>query len=285
MIFILTFFYHQFSLTDKQWRTIVKLLHCLVIINLFMIGLTYYLGPEDYMKLLTGRYQWGTDDEYKFQISAFLSRFWRSPGAIGSSAASAYFALFTYILYDKLNVNKFYKLLVIIFLFLTFTRSAYLAFLIYFFLKFLLKKDNFKKYLIALRYGAPIIIVGLIAISQMDIFSVKSLFVRFEIWFNQLNIDYNFIYGGAIGNLGAAVRGAGAKAILDSYWLMMFFSTGLIGLFIWLLFFYEKALKSKKTIIAIIGIIFSGFFITITQAIPFLVMFPMIFLNYENNTV
>lgn len=111
------------------------------------------------------------------------------------------------------------------------------------------------------------------------------MFVRFEIWFNQLNIDYNFIYGGAIGNLGAAVRGAGAKAILDSYWLMMFFSTGLIGLFIWLLFFYEKALKSKKTIIAIIGIIFSGFFITITQAIPFLVMFPMIFLNYENNTV
>ena len=279
LIFTLTFIYNQFTLTHSQWYKVLKLLYYLVLINIFLVGLTYFLGPEGFMKLITGRYVWGVDPKYKFQISNYLGLFWRSPGAVGSSGALAYFALFSYILMDRIDSYKFKKYVALFLLFISFTRSAFLAFAIYFFLNFIIQKKNISKIVLIVNYGWPIIIVGLIALSKFGIFSTTSFIMRLEIWFNEINVNFNPIFGGAIGNVGAAVRGEGAHAILDSYWLMMLFSTGIIGILLWLLFFYEKAMNSKQNLIVVLSVIASGFFITISQAIPFLVMFPMIFLK------
>ncbi|WP_460220440.1 hypothetical protein [Psychroserpens sp. MEBiC05023] len=283
MIFVLTFIYNQMSLTNKQWAILLKLLFYLVILNLFFVFLTYYLGPEDYMKLITGKYKWGVDDEYKFQISVFLSRFWRSPGLVGSSGALSYFALFTYILMDDVKKYRYKKFLAFLLLFVTFTRSALLGFVIYFALRFLLNKENIKRMAFISKYLLILIIVALIILNYYGILDIQSILIRIDIWFNSIDVDYNFIYGGAIGDSGSAVRGEGAVAILDSYWLLMLYSTGIVGICMWGLFFYEKGMRSQKLIIITVAIFISGLFITLTQAIPFLVMFPLLYLRkYED---
>ena len=53
------------------------------------------------MKLLTGRYFWGIDPEYKFKMSN-LSKFWRSPALIGSPGSAGYFGLIVYSFIDKI---------------------------------------------------------------------------------------------------------------------------------------------------------------------------------------
>ena len=286
VIFILTFFYSQFSLTPSQWNKVLKLLHYLVIINLILVVLTYMMGPELFMKMLTGSYKWGVDPVYKFQITNFLSRFWRSPAGVGSSGALAYFALFTYILMDRDSKYKWKKALAFILLFSSFTRSALLAFLIYYLLNFILQRKNYKKIILIATYGFPLLIIGVFALNKLDVFSTYSFFMRLKIWFTELNVDFNFIYGGAIGNVGSALeRGSGPEAVLDSYWLMMLFSSGLLGILIWLLFFYEKAKRMNKNLIAVLCVIISGFFITLSQAIPFLVMFPMLFLGKKDQDI
>jgi hypothetical protein len=63
------------------------------------------LGPEKYMKMITGRYQWGIDPEFKFKISNFY-KFWRSPALIGDAASVGYFSVIGYLLMDQ---NKKFK--------------------------------------------------------------------------------------------------------------------------------------------------------------------------------
>lgn len=281
VIFILSFFFYQFQFTKKQYNYLSGFLIVLVFVNLIMVFLTYYLGPEAYMKMLTGRYQWGNDEVTNFKISTFLGGLLRSPGIVGSSGALAYFALFSYFIFDFKKNQKIRKFSAFILLISTFTRSALLCLLIYEALKFISNKKNIKN---IVKYGKvliPILILGLIMAYQYNILSTESLFMRFEIWTNKINVEYNWLYGGAIGEVGGAIRGQGEESILDNYWLFLLYSTGLIGVFIWLIFFYEKAKRSKKQLYFTIGIVFSGVFVMLTQAIPFLVMFPLILANYR----
>ena len=79
--------------------------------------------------------------------------------------------------------------------------------------------------------------------------------------------------------MGAAVRGQGFIATIDSYWVYMFLSTGLIGVVLVVLFFYEKSLGSNKLKIACIALLLAGFFVSFNQSISFLVLFPLLFLK------
>lgn len=283
-VFILTFIYNQIKITENQWNKILKLLYIFCILNIFFVLWSFILGPEEYMTLLTGRYQWGTDEIFKFQISNFQG-FLRSPGIVGSSGALAYFALFTYMLMDNNDKYKKKKYLALFLLIISFTRSALLGFMIYVLFNFILKKENIKKVVLAGKYLIPIFIVGIIVLSQYGLLSMKSIFIRIHHWINNINVEFNPIFGGSIGKVGGSVRGQGVISVLDNYWLMMFCSTGIIGIGLTLLFFYEKSKPSRKLMIALLAVSVSGIFITLTQAIPFLVLFPLLFIsrNFSSN--
>lgn len=281
-IFILTFFVSQFHFNNKNYKFLSNFLNVLVIINLLMVALTYYMGPEAFMKMLTGRYQWGVDEVTNFQISNYLGMFWRTPAAVGSSGALAYFALFSYLFFDIKGDQNFKKLLAFILLFSTFTRSALLCLIVYEGLKYFSLKKNIKN---LIKYGKiliPVFIAFVLVAYYLKVFSIASLLMRFDIWSNNINVDYNWLFGGSIGEVGGAIRGEGEEAILDNYWLFMLYSTGLLGILIWLMFFFEKAKVSKKKFYFTIGIICSGGFVMLTQAIPFLVMFPLLFANFKD---
>lgn len=281
VIFILSFLFNQFKFSHSQYTFLVNFLYTLVILNLFLVFLTYILGPISFIELLIGRSFWGVDEVTRFKISSYKAGIWRSPGAVGSSGALAYFALFSYFIIDQRDNQNFKKILAFVLLFSTFTRSAFLCLAIYEAFKFLRFKKNVKK---IIKYGKiilPLFILGIFLLNQFQVFSLESLFMRFEIWFNEINVDFNWLFGFAIGEVGGAVRGQGVEAVLDNYWLFLLYSTGLIGILIWLIFFYEKAKKSQKKFYFTLGIVFSGGFVLLTQAIPFLVMFPLLFANYK----
>jgi len=70
-VFILIFIFSQVEIRQEQWDKVLNLIFYLLIFNSVFILLTNYLGPEKYMKMITGRYQWGIDPEFKFKISNF----------------------------------------------------------------------------------------------------------------------------------------------------------------------------------------------------------------------
>lgn len=278
---LLTYVYHNSFVNREIYDKILQVLLVFIIVNLVFIFLTFYMGPEDFMTSITGRYQWGIDEDYKFQISVFLKKFWRSPGIVGSSGAMAYFAFLSFVLMDGISKYRFKKWIAFILLFFTFTRSALLAFFIYWALTFFLRKENFSKLILLIKVGIPIIGLIFIVLNYYNFLSLKSFFIRLDVWFNRIQVDYNLLYGGAIGNLGGAVRGEGMIAVIDSYWLMMLYSAGLLGIILWVTFFYEKAIGSNKVLICCLSLIIAGFFVTFTQAITFLVLFPILFLKVE----
>jgi hypothetical protein len=280
LLFILIYIYSQTVISNKKWEVILRVLYYLVLANLSFVALTYYLGPEDYMKLLTGRYYWGHDLEYKFKISNFFS-FWRTPGLIGSPGNLGYFGLIVYILFDghKKYVKKKYFALMLVSL--CFIRSVYLALIIYILLKFFVKKKNLKRLILFLKFSAPVFFITGGILYQHNVLSLESFFMRLNNWTDNVNVNYNPFFGGALGKLGAAVRGQGFEATIDGYWIYLFLSIGLVGIILIVLFFYEKTFKSNKLIIACISFLFAGFFITITQSIPFLVLFPLLFIKVE----
>jgi len=280
-LFISTYLLNQFQFTYRQYKVLKTILLILIIAGLVLTTLTYVMGGEAFMTMLVGYYNWGIDEDTKFQISFFLGEYWRSPGAVGSSAGTAYFALFAYYIFDLKKRQRFLKLLAFALLFSTFTRSAILCLVIYEFLKFLSVKKN----IILLQNHSSIlvgfVIISIALLSQSSIFSIESVVIRIEVWLTEISVHYNLFYGGRIGQVGGAIRGDGPEAILDSYWLYLLYSTGLIGIALWFIFFFRKARVSKRKCFFIVGIIFSGFFIHLTQAITFLVMFPLIFANYD----
>lgn len=280
-VLILTFLFNHFHFNSNNYKLLSNLLNVLIIINLLMVALTYYMGPVAFMEMLTGRYQWGVDEITNFQISNYLGMFWRTPAAVGSSGALAYFALFSYLFFDIKKNQNFKKLLAFMLLFSTFTRSALLCLVVYEGLKYFSLKSNIIK---LIKYGKiliPVFIAFVVVAYYLNVFSIESLLMRFDIWTKKINVDYNWLFGGSIGDVGGAIRGEGEEAILDNYWLFMLYSTGLLGIVIWLIFFLEKAKVSKKKFYFTIGIICSGGFVMLTQAIPFLVMFPLLFANFK----
>jgi len=278
LIFILILIYSKSPISHKYWRRILKLLHILIVLNITFIILTYILGPEQYMKLVSGRFIWPIDPEYKFKISNFYS-FWRSPGLIGESGAVGLFGILCYFLFledEKYNKKKIFPLILTI---LSFTRSIFLALIIFIFIKFLLKKKNLKKLEIIAPYSLPFLLIISIPLYLYNLLSVKSILMRIDHWFNDVNVNYNLIYGGAFGEVGGAARGEGFVSTLDSYWLLMLTSVGFVGIILVLFFLYEKSLGFQTRKIILISFCCTCFLITISQSIPFLVLFPLIFIN------
>ena len=281
-IFILIFIFSQIVLRQYQLNKLLNVIFYLVIINSVFIALTYVLGSEDYMKMLTGRYVWGIDPDYKFKITTFY-KFWRSPALIGNAASVGYFGLFAYLLMDtqeEFKKKKYFTLILVLF---SFVRSVFLVLLVYEFLIFFTLKKNLKKLFIILKIGIPILICLLLYLNKYGVFSTASLYDRYYLWSTQVNVDYNIFYGGAIGNVGGGVRGDGFVETLDSYWLFMFLSSGLIGVLLSTLFIYEKSNKNKKFLFILIAFLLAGFLVNLTQSIVFLVLFPMLFLKIKED--
>ncbi len=282
-LFFLIFIFHQIKITEKQWYNLLQLLFYLLILNTIFIAITSYVGPIEYMKLITGRFYWGTDPEYNFKISNFY-QFWRSPALIGDAASVGYFSVISYLFMDRHKRFKRKKYLAIIPLVFSFVRSAYLVFIVYEFLKFFTKKKNLKILILVLKIGVPILIALGIVLSKFDILSTESLIERFYLWQNNVSVAHNPIYGGAIGTIGGAVRGDGFIATLDSYWLFLYYSSGIVGILLFLLFVLEKSKNNNRFLFVMIAFFFAGFFVSITQSIVFLALFPLFFMNKKSDT-
>lgn len=281
-VFILSFIYGQVEISQNNWEKILNFIFYLLIFNSIFIFLTYYLGPEKYMKLITGRYQWGIDPLYKIKMSNFY-QFWRSPALIGDAASVAYFSFFSYFFMDHNPKFKKKKYIALFPLFSSFIRSAYLVFFIYEFLKFFTNKKNLRILILVFKFGAPILIVFAFVLSKYDIFSAASFYDRLRLWGSEINIDYNIFYGGSIGNVGGGARGQGFLATIDSYWLFMLLSSGIFGILLTLLFVFEKRKKTNKFSFVLISFFFAGFFVHFTQSLIFLVFFPLFFITIKEN--
>jgi hypothetical protein len=243
------------------------------------------------MEFLTGRYRWGNDEEYKFKISNY-GQFWRSPGLVGSPGALGYFGLLSFMLmdyHDRYDKRKYFPTILVLF---CFVRSVLLAFLVYIILRFVVRKKNLKRIVTFIKVGTPVLLLSFIyfflregkGVGSKSIFDIESIFMRIDNWFFNLNVDFNLLYGGAIGKLGAAVRGDGFAATVDSYWVYMLLSVGLIGVFLIIVFFIKKINGHNQLFFICLAFFLAGIFVTLTQSIPFLVLFPLCFLNREENT-
>lgn len=282
-LFILVYIFSQIEINRSDWNKILKLIFILLIVNSGFIILTNTMGPENYMKMITGRYQWGIDPEYKFKISNFY-KFWRSPALIGDAASVGYFSVFTYFFMDQDDRFKKRKYLALFPLFFSFIRSAYLVFLIYEFLKFFTKKKNLKILVLIFKIGIPVLIISFLYLSKYDIFSTSSLYDRFYLWGNNVDVDYNILFGGEIGNVGAGARGQGFIATIDSYWYFLLLSSGFIGITLVILFMYEKSKKTNKFLFILISFFLGGLLVNLVQSIVFLAFFPLLFITIKENS-
>ena len=283
-VFILVFIFSQVEIRQEQWNKVLNLIFYLLILNSVFILITNYLGPEKYMKMITGRYQWGVDPEYKIKMSNFF-KFWRSPALIGEAASVAYFSVIGYFLMDQNKKFKNKKYIALFPLIFSFVRSAYLVFFLYESLKFFTKKKNLKILVLIFKIGVPLLLILGFVLSKYDILSLESLQQRFYLWENNTKIDYNSFFGGAIGNLGGGARGQGFISTIDSYWLFMLFSSGIIGISLTILFIYEKSIKTNKFLFILLSFLFAGFFVSLTQSLVFLALFPLLFIRFKKQTL
>jgi len=283
-VFILVFIFSQVEIRQEQWNKVLNLIFYLLILNSVFILITNYLGPEKYMKMITGRYQWGVDPEYKIKMSNFF-KFWRSPALIGEAASVAYFSVIGYFLMDQNKKFKNKKYIALFPLIFSFVRSAYLVFFLYESLKFFTKKKNLKILVLIFKIGVPLLLILGFVLSKYDILSLESLQQRFYLWENNTKIDYNSFFGGAIGNVGGGARGQGFISTIDSYWLFMLFSSGIIGISLTILFIYEKSIKTNKFLFILLSFLFAGFFVSLTQSLVFLALFPLLFIRFKKQTL
>ena len=284
-LFILIFIFQKIELEEKDWNKILNFLFYLLILNTAFIGLTYVLGPKGYMELITGRYKWGIDPEYKFKMTNF-SQFWRSPALIGNPASVGYFSVLTYLLMDQSEAFKKKKYFALIPLVFSFVRSPYLIFIVYEFFKFFTKKKNLKKLVLLLKVGIPVFIIAIVFLAKKNILSTASLYERFHLWSTQVNVDYSLFFGGAIGKIGGGARGTGGFIeTLDSSWLFYLFSSGVIGIVLILLFILQKTKNNNKFLFILIGFFLSGFLVHLTQSIVFLALFPLLFIKIKKEEI
>jgi len=282
LLFIMVFIYSQECIDIVKWRKLLKIMYYLSLINLLFIGLTYLLGAEEYMLLVTGNFHWPIDPEYLFKISTF-SVFWRSPALIGSAGAVGYFGLISYFLFKQDEVYKKKRWFPLLLVILSFVRSAYLGLVIYLLLDFFSKNKNWAKLKNMLPYILPVSALIIFPLFKYNILSIVSIRMRINHWINDIDTNFNLLFGAAFGKVGGAVRGEGFIGTLDSYWLLLLMSIGLIGVLLSLLFMYEKAIKNRQILFFTIAFFMAGFFITLTQSIPFLVLYPLLFLKKSRN--
>jgi hypothetical protein len=267
--------YKMFALTRTHFEWVVKLVLVLVILNIVFVLINLCIGGENYMRLVTGRYYWPIDPLLRFKISTFMGLTYRSPGLIGESASVGFFALFSFFFVINSTVKKYFWIPLIL-LFLSFTRSAYLAFFVFSFLWILSIKKN-QKYL---KYVLPIMIVVFGVLNYLGLLSISSLAERVDNWVNKVNLDSNILFGGNLHMIGnAAPDGSGFASTMDSYWLFLFHGTGIVGIGLVFYFLYKKVAYTQLNKFFFIGLIFAGFFVTFSQSIPFLVFFPLLVIS------
>lgn len=275
VMFLLIVAYDYFVFSNVRFKIFAKILLLLVLFNIVFVFLTYYLGPEDYMLLLTGRYFYPKDPLLNFKISTFLGVLPRSPGLIGESAAVGFFAVFSYFILSKSDLKK-YSWLCVLLVFMTLTRSAIMVLFIYFLLSILIKKGMFRKVI----WFSPIILVVGIISEKAKLLNIRSMEMRVDNWINRVNLDSNPLFGGNLHNIGAAApKGIGFAATMDSYWLFLFHGIGLLGIFLVGYFVLKKMGYSRDTLLFSISVFVGGVFVTFTQSIPFLVLFPLLALR------
>ena len=284
LIFALIMIYNNSKIKLKTWRIFLKAALILTCLNIIAILATYIIGYEDYMKTATGRFVWGHDKEYNFKISFFYNLI-RSPGLIGESANVGFFGLFTFWFFTKDVIFKKYSFLPLVLAILSLTRSVYLSLSIVVIIKLLNNKralSFLSKHVWEVVFSIiPIVIV----LWRYNIFEAESLFIRFKDWGEKLNFNLSYLIGGELGTIGSGVRGESNLETLDSYWITTFLSFGITGVILILFFIKSKMPKDVELSVFMFALALSGFFVTLTQSIVFLVMFPIIFLNIEKEDV
>ncbi|MGM5469165.1 hypothetical protein ACS386_02710 [Flavobacteriaceae bacterium LMO-SS05] len=272
VLFLVIVVYQRFNLKKQYFETISKWLLYLVVANIIFVIINFSLGPESYMRLMTGRYYWPIDPLLKFKISTFYSGFYRSPGLIGESASVGFFGVFAFFIIVHSKLKRFFWIPLIL-IFLSFTRSAYLVVIIYFLLQVLSNK-KYLKFTITI---TPIIIAFVIYLFYARLLSLESLWMRIDNWINVVDLNSNFIFGGNLANIGSSASDESSFAsIMDSYWLYLYHGLGLLGICLVLYFLFKKIAYTKDNLFILIGLIVAGLFVTYTQSIPFLVFFPLL---------
>lgn len=280
LIFILIFLFNQFSLSEKQWKWILFIVFALTIANLIFSFLIYMIGLERYMIMLTGEFFWGNHPEYKFKISNFVgAKLYRVPALVGEAATLGHFGAFSFFLLKDRKGYKKLAYLGLVLVAFSFIRSVYVLVLIYF---FLLGVSTSKRMVRFVLYSLPVVPVLLFFLMKYNLLDLQSMMMRLSFWQTKISVNYNYLFGGAIGEVGKATITGGFEDTIDNYWLFLLFSTGFIGIFLALTFLYEKSRYKRDLLFIVIATCVSGFFVTLTQSMAILVMLPLLFMNYND---
>ena len=281
LLFVLILLAENIEISKADASAINRLLFILVVLNLAAVCYTYFVGPEVYMKTLTGRYFWPKDPKYFFTISTFYD-FWRSPGLVGQFADLGLFAVLSCFIFLRHQASKLYIGAALVLVLLALSRTAYVPLLIYL-LYYFLTGQKILKLLIKYYYVLFILMIPIVwMLFRKQVFSTESLMMRFEFWDNIISAsDYSWFYGGRIGTIGQASELGWFAQVLDSYWIYLFLSTGLIGIVLVLNFFFERVLSYRLLSVIALGFLVSGLFTTLTQSYSFLLLFPFLFLKIK----
>lgn len=281
MVFALIMIYSNTKIKPKVWLVFLKFTLVFVLLNICAVFVNFIIGYEDYMELVTGRFMWGNDPEYNFKISFFYN-FIRSPGLIGESANLGYFGLFSFWFFLKSKEFNKYAIFPFLLALLSFTRSVYLSLFLVFLIRVLNNRQVLKFLLKYIWVIFLLILFFVVLLYSYNIFEAESLFIRIEDWGKKAKSSSSYLFGGELGKIGTAAIEDDGLSILDSYWLTTLLSFGVLGAILIVSFINNKRRKDIELSVFLIAIALSGFFVTLTQSITFLVMFPLIFLKKDD---
>ena len=288
LVILLIIVYKKFSKTlVLKSNFIIKLLLILNILNLIAAIVSFIVGPEKYMLALTGRFVYGIDPILKFKIS-HIKGLIRTPALIGESASFSYFGALSYIIFN-LNKNRLGKIVSLVNVIISFTRSGYVLLIVYTLLMFiknlrLRKPTTVRKMTFAVIFSLVMILCIILFISNSKdfiskILSYSSIIERFEVWnqisdtkINESIIDY--LIGGGLGETGNA-GGSGMLKVFDNTWMFLYYNIGLIGLFLFLSFWFMTIYKDYYKAAIIIGISISMCFVNMFQSKGVIALLPI----------
>jgi hypothetical protein len=283
MVFALIMIYSNAKIKPKVWMGFLKFSLAFVLLNICAVLVNFIIGYEDYMELVTGRFVWGNDPEYNFKISFFYN-FIRSPGLIGESANLGYFGLFSFWFFLKSKTFNKYAIFPFILALLSFTRSVYLSLFLVLLIRVLNTKQVLKFLLKYMWVIFSLIFFFVLVLYNYNIFESESLFIRIEDWGENAKFSSSYLFGGELGKIGTSVIEGGGPNVLDSYWITTLLSFGILGVILIVSFINNKQSKDIELSVFLIAIALSGLFVTLTQSMTFLVMFPLIFLKKDDLT-
>ncbi len=284
LLFVLILLAENTHISKSEINAINRVLFVLVMLNLAAVFYTYMVGPEVYMKTLTGRYFWPKDPKYFFTISTFYD-FWRSPGLVGQFADLGLFAVLTFFIFIRHQASKLFIGAAFLLTLAALSRTAYVPLVIYG-LYYILTGQKVLKFLIKYYYVLFLLLIPAVWILfQKKVFSPESLLMRFEFWYDIIHqSDFSWLFGGRIGTIGQASELGWFSQVLDSYWIYVFLSSGLIGVILTFNFFFERVMAYRLLSVVAVGFFISGLFTTLTQSYSFLLLFPFLFLKLKPDT-